>query len=122
MLDDEVCNISEKVDANLTTLVLRCTFFKTFGKPYDFEEEIELRLSAKDKINEITLKEEAENNKDKLLNHLLDGENKFSKLLNDLEYQKHDALNDIAVLESKLIKLEIPPERTDRIKNSLLFS
>ena len=90
-------------------------------KPYDFEEEIELRLSEKDKINLITLKEEAEN-KDKLLNHLLDGENKFSILLNDLEYQKHDALNDIAVLESKLIKLEIPPERTDRIKNSLLFS
>ena len=91
-------------------------------RPYDFEEEIELRLSEKDKINEIKLKEEAENNKDKLLNHLLDGENKFSKLLNDLEYQKHDALNDIAVLESKLIKLEIPPERTDRIKNSLFFS
>ena len=117
MLDDEVGNISEKLDANWTTLVLRCTFFKTFGKTI-----WRLRLSEKDKINEITLKEEAENNKDKLLNHLLDGENKFSKLLNDLEYQKHDALNDIAVLESKLIKLEIPPERTDRIKNSLFFS
>ena len=57
-----------------------------------------------------------------MLDHLLDGKNNFSKLLTDLEYEKHDALNDIAVLESKLIKLEIPPERTDRIKNSLLFS
>ena len=40
----------------------------------------ELRLSAKERINEIkTLKEEAENNKDKLLNHLLERENKFSE-------------------------------------------
>ena len=44
-----------------------------------------------------------------MLDHLLEGENKFSKLLTDLEYEKHDALNDIAVLESNLIKLEISP-------------
>ena len=31
--------------------------------------------------------------------------------------KKYRALNDIAVLESKLIKLEISPERIDRIKN-----
>ena len=69
-------------------------------KPRDFEKERELRLLAKERINEIeTLKEEAKS-KDKLLNHLLDGENKFSKLLTDLEYEKHDALNDIVVLES----------------------
>ena len=36
--------------------------------------------------------------------------------------KKYSALNDIAVLESKLIKLEISPERSDRIKNSLLRS
>ena len=30
------------------------------------------------------LKEEVENNRDILLDYLLDGENKFSKLLNDL--------------------------------------
>ena len=71
----------------------------------------ELRLSAKEKINEIKrLKEEAGNNKDKLLDYLLDSENKFSKLLNDLEYDKHDVLHYIIVLESKLIKLEILPE------------
>ena len=40
-----------------------------------------LRLSAKEKINEIKrLKEEAENNKDKLLDYLLDGENKLNRI------------------------------------------
>ena len=66
------------------------------------------------------MKEEAEINKDELLDDLLKGENKISKLLTDFEYEKHDTLNDIIVLESKLIKLEISPERTDRIKNLLL--
>ena len=81
----------------------------------------ELRISAKERINEIkSLTEEAENNKDKLLDYLLDGENNFFKLLNDLGYEKHDALHNIIVLESKLIKLEISPERIDRIKNSVL--
>ena len=83
----------------------------------------ELRLSAKERINEIkTLKEEAENNKDKLLNHLLERENKFSEWFTDLEYEKYDALNNIAVLESKLRKLEKSPERIDTIKNSVLLS
>ena len=120
MLDDEINEILEKLDVNLMTLELRCIFCE---KPHDFEKERELRLSAKEKINEIKrLKEEAENNKDKLLDYLLDCENKFSKLLNDLEYEKHDALHNIIVLESKLIKLEISPERIDRIKNSVLLS
>ena len=51
------------------TLELRCKFLE---KPHDFEEEIELTLSAKKKkrINEIKrLKEEAKNNKDELLDH-----------------------------------------------------
>ena len=65
-----------------------------------------------------SLKEEAKNNKDKLLNYLLDGENKFSKLLNDLEYEKYDVLHNIIVLGSKLTKLEIPPQRIDRIEKS----
>ena len=68
------------------------------------------------------MKEEAEINKDELLDDLLKGENKISKLLTDFEYEKHDTLNDIIVLESKLIKLEISPERIDRIKNSVLSS
>ena len=57
-----------------------------------------------------------------MLDHLLDGKNNFSKLLTDLEYEKHDALNDIAVLESKLTKIEISPKRIDRIENSVLLS
>ena len=64
------------------------------------EKERELRILAKEKVNETErLKKEAENNKDKLLGHLLDGENKIFKLLTDLEYEKHDAWNDVAVLE-----------------------
>ena len=47
-------------------------------------------------------------------------ENKFSKLLTDLEYEKLDALHNIAVLESKLIKLEISPQQIGRIKNLVL--
>ena len=66
------------------------------------------------------MREEAENNKNKLLNHLLNGENKISKLLTDLEYEKHNALYDIALLELKLIKLEISPARINRTKNSIL--
>ena len=51
-----------------------------------------------------------------MLDDILESENKIFKLLTDLEYEKHSALNDIAVLESKLIKLEISPERINRIK------
>ena len=115
MLDDEVNDILEKLD--LTTLILKCKFFE---KPYEYhsiKKERELRILAKKWINEIDrLKEEAENNKNELLDDLLESENKIFKLLTDLEYEKHSALNDIAVLESKLIKLEISPERINRIK------
>ena len=43
-------------------------------------------------------------------------------ILTDLEYEKYDALHNIVVLESKLIKLEISPELIDRVKNSVLSS
>ena len=76
-------------------------------------------LSAKGKINKIErLKEEVRNNEDKVL----DGETKISKLITDLEYEKNDALHNIVVLESKLAKLDISLERTDRIKSSTLSS
>ena len=39
-----------------------------------------------------------------LLDHLLDGEEKRSKLLTDLNYEKHDTLDDILILESRLIE------------------
>ena len=70
-------------------------------------KERELILSAKEKRSEIKrLKEEAESNKDKLLDYLLDGENKFSNLLNDLEYERHDALHNIIVFYSIGIKID----------------
>ena len=62
MLNDEIRDILEKVDVNLTTLELRCNFCE---KPHGFEKERELRLSAKEKINEIgRLKEEVQNKED----------------------------------------------------------
>ena len=76
--------------AYLTTLIIKCEFFE---KPFNFEcveKERELRVLAKNKrINEIKwLKEEAEINKDELLDDLSEGKNKISKLLTDFEYKK----------------------------------
>ena len=86
MFDEETNKILEKLDENLTTLELRCIFC---GKPYDFKKRKRLRLSAKVKINKIErLKGEVENNEDELLDYLLDGETKVSKLLTDLKYEK----------------------------------
>ena len=51
-----------------------------------------------------------------------DGESKISKLLTDLEYEKHDTLHDITILESKLIKLGAIPIQIDKIKESVLSS
>ena len=60
MLDDEISNILENLDVNLTTLELRYRFCE---KSHNFEEERELRLSAKEETNKTErLKEEVENN------------------------------------------------------------
>ena len=81
------------------------------------KKERELRLSAKEKINKIKgSKEEVENDNDELLDRLLDGESKISKLLTDLKYEKHEALHDITILESKLKTLETLAARIERIK------
>ena len=64
MLDDEINDILEKLDVNLTTLELRYIFY---DKSHDFEKERELRFSAKENTNEIIRVKKAENNKDKLL-------------------------------------------------------
>ena len=45
------------------------------------------------------------------------GEDKISKLLTDLKFEKHDTLDDIMVLESRLIELEILPTQIDEIKD-----
>ena len=47
MLDDEIRNISENLDEDLATLILRYKIFK------NFERERELGLLAKEKINKI---------------------------------------------------------------------
>ena len=115
MLDDEINDIFQKLDVDLTTLILKCKFFEKLYA-YDFiKMERKLRILAKERINEIKrFKEDVKNNEDKLL----DGETKSFKLLTDLKYEK----KCIKVLESKLIKLEISPERIDKIKNSVLSS
>ena len=82
-----------------------------------------IKAISKQRINEIKrLNEEVKNNKDELLDNLLDNEKKFFELLKDLEYEKHDALHNVVVLEPKLIKLGISSERLDRIKNLVLSS
>ena len=83
MLDNEL-------DVNVTTLKVRCRFC-----------EKEKRKERK------RLKEEVKNNKDDVLDLLLDSETKISKLLSDLEYEKHTAWHDLTILGSRLIKLGI---------------
>ena len=104
MLDDEINNILGNLYVDLATLRLKYEFFE---KPYEYnfiKKERKLRILAKENVK---------NNEDKLL---VD-EIKIFKLLTDLRYEKHSASNDTAVLESKLLKLEISPERIDRIIN-----
>ena len=50
MLYDEINDILEKLDLGLAILELRCRFGEN---SHDFEKEGELRLSAKEKTNEI---------------------------------------------------------------------
>ena len=50
VLDDEINDISEKLDVNLATIKLRCIFCR---KPYNLKKEKELRLSAKENMNKI---------------------------------------------------------------------
>ena len=103
---------------NLTILELRCRFCENHRI---LKKKRELRLSAKEKINEIKrLKEEVKIKEDKLLNN--DSEYKNFKLLTDLEYKKEETLHNIAVLESKLIKLGITLIQIVEIKESVLSS
>ena len=83
---------------------------------HEFEKERELRLSAKEKINKIEGLQENVG----LLDNLLEGETKVSKLSTDLEYKKIETLHNNTALESKIIKLEITLEKIDGIKNSVL--
>ena len=66
------------------------------------------------------LRQEIEHKEDELVND--DSESKISKLLTNLKFEKHDALHDITVLQSKLIKLGITPIQIYKIKESVLSS
>ena len=93
MLDDNISDTLEELDVDLTTLELKYKFFENFEKPHDFEKERKLRLSAKQKVNEIErLKEKVKKKKD-------DSEAKNSELLTGVELEKHDALHHITILE-----------------------
>ena len=93
-------------------------FWKTLWIQLKKERKLKI-LAKKKRINDIEkVKGEVKNNEYKLL----DGETKIFKLLTDLEYEEHDAMHNITLLESKLIKLEISPEQVDRIKNSVWSS
>ena len=51
MLDDEINDMLEKLDVDLTTLRLKCKFFE---KPYEYnsiKKEIELIILTKERIN-----------------------------------------------------------------------
>ena len=76
-------------------------FWKTLWIQLKKERKLKI-LAKKKRINDIEkVKGEVKNNEYKLL----DGETKIFKLLTDLEYEKHDALHNIAVLESKINKI-----------------
>ena len=96
MLDDEINHILEKLDVDLTTLILTSNFFEKLYEYDSIKKERKLRILAKEKVNKVErLKEEVKNDKDELL----DGETKILKLLTDSKFEKIDTLHDIAVLE-----------------------
>ena len=96
MLDDEINHILEKLDVDLTTLILTSNFFEKLYEYDSIKKKRKLRMLAKEKVNKVErLKEEVKNDEDELL----DGETKILKLLTDSKFEKIDTLHDIAVLE-----------------------
>ena len=96
MLDDEINHILEKLDVDLTTLILTSNFFEKLYEYDSIKKERKLRILTKEKVNKVErLKEEVKNDEDELL----DGETKILKLLTDSKFEKIDTLHDIAVLE-----------------------
>ena len=81
---------------------------------------IKIIRKRKNKWKKKRLRQEIEHKEDELLND--DSESKISKLLTNLKFEKHDALHDITVLQSKLIKLRITPIQIYKIKESVLSS
>ena len=95
-LNDEINNISEKLKFQLKHETLKNRFFKRVNT---YEDEKVKNISKKE-INEIKkLKEEVENNENKLLN----AKTKTFKLT-DLKYDEEDKLHviDIRIKSSKI--------------------
>ena len=91
-LNDEINDAVKNLEFELEHGTFKNRYFK---KSNSCEDKIKLRFSAKEERNEIErLKEEVENNEDKLLN----AETKISKLLTDLTYEKEDILCDLMIL------------------------
>ena len=105
-VNDEINNISENLKFQLKHGTLKNRFFKRVNT---YEDE-KVKIISKKEINEIKkLKEEVENNENKLLN----AKTKIFKLT-DLEYDEEDKLHDIMILELKLAKLKVPPLQIDK--------
>ena len=114
LLNDEMNDILEDLEFELKRGTLKNRYFTKLNS---HEDEIKLRLAAKEEINETErLKEEVTNNKDTLSSI----DNEILKLLTVLKYEEEDILHDIMRSESELTRLGIPPIQIDNIKNSIL--
>ena len=82
-----------------------------------YEDEVELKIEAKVRIDEINrLKEEVRNNEDILLGI----ETRTELLLTDKKYKEIDIMNAIMTSEKKLIKLRTSSSYIVGIKNLIL--
>ena len=82
-----------------------------------YEDEVELKIEAKVRIDEINrLKEEVRNNEDILLGI----ETRIELLLTDKKYKEIDIMNAIMTSEKKLIKLRTSSSYIVGIKNLIL--
>ena len=82
-----------------------------------FENEIELRIEAKERIDEINrLKKEVWNNE----NILLSNEIRTELLLTHLKYEEKEIMNAIMTSEEKLRELRISSSCVTGIKNLIL--
>ena len=82
-----------------------------------YEDEVELKIEAKVRIDEINrLKEEVRNNEDILLGI----ETRIELLLTDKKYKEIDIMNAIMTSEKKLIKLRTSSPYIVGIKNLIL--
>ena len=128
MLDDEINIILGKLYVDLAILRLKCilvNFINEFFEKQFLMNTIPLKRKENQEYQQKKRTNETEILKEEVKKYeykSLDSETKIFKLLTDLEYEKNDALHNIVLSESKLIKLEISPERTDRIKSLVLSS